>query len=169
MTAALGKLLLLLGCTALGLGRGFGLKRRTACLFELRRALETMGRELTFSLRPLGSLMDQARRESRGEACALFAACQEKFAHTGGESWAESWRTALETTSLPLKEEDRRILSEAGQILGRYDGEDQRRALGGLLARLEEQAQEARSEEKRLFRVYTALGITAGLFCVILL
>ena len=70
---------------------------------------------------------------------------------------------------LPLKEEDRRILSEAGQILGRYDGEDQRRALAGLLVRLEDQAQEARDEEKRLFRVYTALGVTAGLFCVILL
>lgn len=169
MTAWLGKLLILLGCTALGLGRGFGLKRRTACLFELRRALETMGRELTFSLRPLGALMDQAQGTCRGEAAALFAACREAFARSGGESWAESWRTALEGTALPLTEEDRRILSEAGQVLGRYDGEDQRTALAGLLARLEEQAQEARGEEKRLFRVYTALGITAGLFCVILL
>ena len=34
---------------------------------------------------------------------------------------------------------------------------------------MEDQAQEARDEEKRLFRVYTALGVTAGLFCVILL
>ena len=77
MTAALGKLLLFLGCTALGLGRGFGLKRRTACLFELRRALEALGRELSFSLRPLGGLLDQAQRESRGEASQLFAACRE--------------------------------------------------------------------------------------------
>lgn len=169
MTAALGKLLLFLGCTALGLGRGFGLKRRTACLWELRRALEAMGRELTFSLRPLGALMEQAQRESWGEAAALFAACREAFARTGGESWAESWRTALEQTALPLTEDDRRVLSETGQILGRYDGEDQRRALAGLLARLEEQAHEARSEEKRLFRVYAALGAAAGLFCVILL
>ena len=169
MTAALGKLLLFLGCTALGLGRGFGLKRRTACLFELRRALEALGRELSFSLRPLGGLLDQAQRESRGEASQLFAACREAFAHSGGESWAESWRTGLETVALPLKEEDRRILSEEGQLVGRYDGEDQRRALAGLLVRLEDQAQEARDEEKRLFRVYTALGVTAGLFCVILL
>lgn len=169
MTDYWGKLLLFLGCTALGLGKGFGLKRRTACLWELRRALEAMGRELTFSLRPLGELMAQAEAESRGETATLFTACRTAFDGSGGESWAESWRTALEETPLPLQEEDRRLLGEAGQVLGRYDGEDQRTALAGLLVRLEEQAQEARAEEKRLFRVYTVLGVTAGLFCVILL
>ena len=54
-------------------------------------------------------------------------------------------------------------------MLGRYDGEDQRRALSGILTRLQEQAEEARVEEQRLFRVYVTLGAAAGLFCLILL
>lgn len=170
MTGAyLGKCLLFLGCTALGTGRGLALKQRTACLWELRQALASLSRELSFSLRPLGELMERAAGESRGSAAELFSACRENFRQSGSESWAESWNTALEGSSLPLKEADKRILREAGQVLGRYDGEDQRRALTALLARLEEQTQEARGEERRLFRVYLALGVTAGLFCLILL
>lgn len=170
MTAyLLGKLLLLAGCTALGVERSLNLKRRTACLWELRRALEALSRELTFSLRPLGELMDQARRESREEAAVFFALCQDKFRRGGGESWSESWTAALEEAPLPLKEPDKRLLREAGPVLGRYDGEDQRRALSGILTRLETQAEEAQAEERRLFRVYITLGAAAGLFCLILL
>ena len=77
--------------------------------------------------------------------------------------------SALETVSLPIKEEDRQILRETGEILGRYDGESQRLALEGLLARLEENLHQARADQERLFRVYLALGMTAGLFGCLLL
>ena len=58
---------------------------------------------------------------------------------------------------------------EAGEVLGRYDGDSQRQALEGLLARLEDGLREANLEEQRLFRVYAALGVTGGLFACILL
>ena len=38
-----------------------------------------------------------------------------------------------------------------------------------LLARLEDQGAQAQAEAHRLFRVYLALGVAAGLFCLILL
>ena len=60
MTALLGKLLLFCGCTALGVGRGLALRRRTACLRAAARALEALARELSFSLRPLTELMAEA-------------------------------------------------------------------------------------------------------------
>ena len=63
----------------------------------------------------------------------------------------------------------RQILRETGEVLGRYDGERQSQALEGLLARLEENLNQARADEDRLFRVYLALGITAGLFGCLLL
>ncbi|MFR1232294.1 MAG: hypothetical protein ACLSCQ_00955 [Evtepia gabavorous] len=54
-------------------------------------------------------------------------------------------------------------------MLGRYDGESQRQALEGLLRGLEGQAAEAAETARRLCRVYLALGLAAGLFCLILL
>ena len=56
-----------------------------------------------------------------------------------------------------------------GDVLGRYDGESQRRALEGLGEALDGCLDQSRQEEKRLFRVYVALGVTGGLFCLILL
>lgn len=167
MTIVMGKLLLLAGCSVLGLLRGLELKNRTACLADFRRALGALSRELTFSLRPLPDLV--AGVQGEGPAGVFFALCRTHFQASGGESWTESWQRALEDSPLPLKEEDIQILWETGEVLGRYDGDCQRQAMEGLLVRLEESLTEARAEEQRLFRVYTALGITAGLFLCILL
>lgn len=169
MTALLGKVLLLTGCTAWGLLAGSRLGERAACLEEFRQALAALSRELSFSLRPLWELMTQAAAGSRGPAAAFFQVCCARFAQGGRESWAESWQQALAEVPLPLTQADRRLLEEAGQVLGRYDGESQRQALAGLLARLEDRREEARREARRLFRVYGVLGITGGLFCLILL
>ena len=163
MIDLLGHCLLLAGCTALGLSRGMALKERTLCLSEFRRCLARMIRELTFSLRPLPDLVADLR--ARGPAGDFFAACRESVE----ETWTGRWQTALDTTDLPLKEEDRQILRETGEVLGRYDGESQSQALEGLLARLEEHLSQAKAEEDRLFRVYLALGVTAGLFGCLLL
>ena len=169
MTALLGKVLLLTGCTAWGLLAGSRLGERAACLEEFRQALAALSRELSFSLRPLWELMTQAAAGSRGPAAAFFQVCCARFAQGGRESWAESWQQALAEVPLPLTLADRRLLEEAGHVLGRYDGESQRQALAGLLARLEDRREEARREARRLFRVYGVLGITGGLFCLILL
>lgn len=61
------------------------------------------------------------------------------------------------------------MLEEAGDVLGRYDGERQRTALESLLLRLEEEVRLARDEARRMGRVYGALGAAGGLFLVILL
>ena len=96
-------------------------------------------------------------------------ACRRCFLASGGESWAESWETVLRETDLPLSDEDRGLLAEFGQVLGRYDGESQQRALQALLDRLGEQVETARQTARRLVRVDVTLGVTAGLFCLILL
>ena len=166
MTALLGKLLLFCGCTALGVGRGLALRRRTACL---RAAARALARELSFSLRPLTELMAEAEGHSAGPVRDLFAACRRRFAEDGGESWARSWTAAVRTCPLPVRDEDRDLLAEAGTILGRYDGARQQEGLAALLARLEARIGQAHEEERRLFRPYAAVGVAAGLFCAIVL
>lgn len=169
MTALLGKTLPFAGCTAFGLLRGSRLRQRTACLGEFRRTLAGLARELAFSLRPVSDLMASAEAGTQGPTAAFFRTCRRRFAEGGQESWAESWTEALEQVALPLEEADLRLLQEAGDVLGRYDGESQRQALEGLLRGLEGQAAGAAETARRLCRVYLALGLAAGLFCLILL
>ena len=122
MTALLGKTLLFAGCTAFGLLRGSRLRQRTACLGEFRRTLAGLARELAFSLRPVSDLMASAEAGTQGPTAAFFRTCRRRFAEGGQESWAESWTEALEQVALPLEEADLRLLQEAGDVLGRYDG-----------------------------------------------
>ena len=169
MTALIGKCLLFAGCTALGVGQGLSLRSSRLCLQEFRAAIEGISRELTFSLPPLSALLSQAERESGGTVTPFFHAVREEFARTGGESWSEGWQAALTSSDLPLQKEELSLLREVGQILGRYDSESQRTALAGLLSRLSDAADRAGEEERRLFRVYTVTGISAGLFLLLLL
>lgn len=171
MTTLAGKGLLFGGCVALGILTGLGRLRRVACLADFRRSLSSLARELTFSLRPLPELAEEAA--GSGPAGECLRACRRCFLASGGESWAESWGTVLQEADLPLSDEDRGLLAEFGQVLGRYDGESQQRALQALLDRLGEQVetarQTARQTARRLVRVDVTLGVTAGLFCLILL
>jgi len=75
----------------------------------------------------------------------------------------------MKQANLPLKAEDTAVLMEAGEILGRYDEDNQKAALERLRGRLEENLRRAREEAERLGRVYGTLGMTAGLFFWILL
>ena len=164
MTTLAGKGLLFGGCVALGILTGLGRLRRVACLEEFRRILSSLARELTFSLRPLPELAEDVA--GSGPAGECLRACRRCFLASGGESWAESWETVLRETDLPLSDEDRGLLAEFGQVLGRYDGESQQRALQALLDRLGEQVETARQTARW---VDVTLGVTAGLFCLILL
>ena len=168
MTTLAGKTLLFLACFWIGLDRTRRRRERTAWLRAFRQAVADLGRELTFSFSPVDGLLAGAEEKS-GPAAAFFQACRSFFRESGGESWADSWNSALETVSLPIREEDRVLLARAGEIIGRWDGETQQRALAELLSRLDEIIFDGTEEEKRLFRVDLALGVTAGLFCVLLL
>lgn len=163
MTTLAGKGLLFGGCVALGILTGLGRLRRVACLEEFRRSLSSLARELAFSLRPLPELAEDVA--GTGPAGECLRACRRCFLASGGESW----ETVLREADLPLSDEDRGLLAEFGQVLGRYDGESQQRALQALLDRLGEQVETARQTARRLVRVDVTLGVTAGLFCLILL
>ena len=169
MMAVVGRILVFLGCAALGVHQGQDLRRRTACLEQFRGALSGLSREVAFSLRPLPELAQEIAREEDPPVSDFFQACRREFLVSGGESWAESWQKTLHQMKLPLHSSDFRILREAGEVLGRYDGPAQQQALTGILTRLERAAEEARGQASRLVRVYVVLGICAGLFWIILL
>lgn len=168
MTELAGKTLLFLACLWLGWDRCRRRSARTACLRAFRQAVADLVRELTFSLAPVEDLLERGAA-GEGPVPAFFAACRAVYRETGGESWAESWAAALEIQPLPLLPSDLPLLARAGEIIGRWDGAAQEKALGDLLARLDETIFDSAEEAKRLFRADLALGAAAGAFCVLLL
>ena len=81
--------------------------------------------------------------------------------------FSRAWRTAL--APLELTEEDKLVLAEVGNALGRFDAETQVAALDRTLSALERQQEAARSLEQKNAKLYRTLGLTAGVMAVILI
>ncbi len=169
MLQILGKLLLFGGMSFIGLQMTLGLYQRVACLRAFLLATERAERDLAFSLPPVEALLEEMGKGSGGPVAAFFQHCRTRFLNRREERLEEIWSTCLVEAKLPLKEGDRNLVMEIGGVLGRYDGDSQRLALSRIHGRLEEALEGAREEAARLGRVYGALGVTAGLFCVIVL
>lgn len=169
MLHILGKILLLCGMTVLGFQHAIRLRRRVSCLKEFLAALERLERELAFALLPVDVLLCQMRSGSHGPAQCFFSFCEERFSKRGEERLEEIWMDGLQNIPLPLSEEDRTLLEQIGSILGRYDGDSQRLGFQRIHGRLEEVILEAKEESERMGKVYPVVGLTVGIFCIIML
>lgn len=165
----LGTALLIAGGMGAGWCGASALDRRVRSLRAFCAALETAQRELSLRLPPMPELLSLLARQSEGPAGRFFARCLEDLPLLGSRSFARIWRDALEGTPLDLNGEDLEMLSQAGRVLGRYDGAGQEAALELIRLRLVRALEEAEERRRGGKRVWYALGITAGCFLAILL
>ena len=169
MIRMLGAVLLIAGCGGLGLGAVGRLDGRVRDLRELAAGLDAMERELGWRLAPLPEALEAAGQAAGGGAARFFTRCAQAARHTDGRAFQELWRDSLEAAPLRLAEGDRALLRRLGPVLGRYDGDSQRRALEEASAELRALREGAAEDRRRLGRVYTVLGVAGGLLLVILL
>lgn len=163
-----GALLLLLGGLALGLTAARELSQRVKVLNAWADALLLLEGELAFTLPPMPQLLETLREKAlppAGEALGQVLTGLEKL---GEKSFAQIWAQAL-TAHSGLEGEDLAPLLRLGEALGRYDREEQGRAIEAARSRLLHREAEGREELSRKGRAYGALGLTLGAFLMILL
>ena len=169
MIRFLGAAMLILGCGGLGLSAVNRLDGRVRDLRELSAGLEILQRELGFRLAPLPEALEAAAGETKERAARFFVFCAQGSRQLAGIPFRTLWRKGLEQCPLLLSREDRALLEQLGPVLGRYDGDSQRQAVENVLAGLNRQQVQAEDDRRRLGRVYGVLGVTAGLFLVLML
>lgn len=169
MLKILGVLLLVGGAGALGLLAAGKLQRRVQALRAVIGALELAERELSFRLTPIPELFAALERRALSPASACFGRCLAGLDRLGEESLGTLWREAVEETLFDLSPRDRESLVQLGEVLGRYDGEGQREAVALTRTELTRALEGAETDRDTRGRMYTALGLTAGAFCAVLL
>ena len=170
MLKLLGVILLMLGAAGLSFGAVGQLKAQVASLRSLTGALEQMKRELSFRLTPMPELMERVAHQARAPARYLFAHCRDHLWELGEKSFSQLWREALcGEPDLLLGEREREVLTDLGEVLGRYDAAGQREALERAADELGRCLRRAEEDRDRLGRVYTVLGLGSGAMLVILL
>lgn len=169
MIRLVGAALVTAGCGALGLAGTARLDGRVRDLGELAAGLDALQRELGWRLAPLPDGLETAAESVRGPAEQFFTGCARGAGLPDGRAFQEVWREELDAAPLRLRPEDRVLVERLGPVLGRYDGDSQRRALEDAAAGLRALQETASDDRRRLGRVYGVLGVSAGLLLAIFL
>lgn len=169
MLKTLGGLLIMAGALWCGVSAVERLRRRARVLEELRASLVWLAEELTFRLTPLPRLLERLSLEQPGPTGLFYQEALAGLDQDPEGGLRQSWRRAMVLQLDFLKEEERQVLVEVGQTLGRYDAQAQAQVLSQAAGRLETIRAQAGEEARRLGRVYTALSLAAGAALVLLL
>ena len=145
------------------------LNHRVGDLEQLLEGIVIIRRDMDYRLAPLPELLKMAAEHTAGRVKVLFELCARGAEHLNGRTFYNVWNQAIEASQLRLEPPDLAILGQLGCVLGRYDEENQRQALDAAQMRLEEQLRIAKEQSRKLGRVYSVLGLTAGAFLWILL
>lgn len=168
MLRALGAVLVAAGGAWMGLWAAEELRRRERALEDMASGLALLEQELGLGGLPLGPMFRALSEQVRGPAKALFAACGAELSQTDRPTFPVIWSRLVQ--ELPgLDREARRTLSLLGETLGRCDGMSQQQAVAAVRRQLEEQRRRAGEDRRKRGRVYQILGLTGGVFLVILL
>ena len=169
MLKVLGAVLLIAGGSCGGLLAVSGRSRPEYSLRCFCLALELALGLWVFSLSPTPELLEKLSRQVPPPANGFFARCRADLSQLGEKSLAEIWQGALAVSAPDLTEEDRDLLAQVGNVLGRYDGPGQQEAFGQVRAGLAHALEGAEQDRDSRGKVMKALGLTAGCFLAILL
>lgn len=165
MLRALGALAVFCALSWCGFHRAGWYGRRVNCLQAWYRAVLEGERMLC----DLGETTP-VYLERLGEEAALRPMARRCLERLSGEERLETaWVGALEEAALPLTREERRTVADLGAVIGRYDVSQQRPALAAARGRLEEHLARAGEERRRLGRMWSVLGLSAGTLAVVML
>ena len=170
MIRIIGAAMMIFGASAWGVLGVVRLRERVRSLASITAALASVRCEVCDRLTPVPELFSMLEHEAAYPASSLFRRAGRKMAELGTASFHEIWKTAVEETpELLLKPRESMALSDLGLTLGRYNADEQRREIDYMTRRFEGFLRDAEQEKTRDSKMHAILGVTAGVFCVIIL
>ncbi len=142
-------------------------RRHIRQLNGLSAGLEAMRRQLLLCAAPMEELLLSAERCGGDRISGFFQAIS--LSELEKKPFAVQWDSAAEAAELLLTEEERRTLSEAGQVLGQAGLEEQCACLQAAAEALRTRAKERAQNLAQNRRLWYTLSASAGLLAVVTL
>lgn len=160
---ATGAILVIAAFTAFGITKSKSLSGRAKCLGAIIDALRYICSELQSAATPMPEIFAELYRLSRPETRKLFLQLDENMDSLSDLSFGELWQSALQDKSLNLSDYQRDELCRLGLYLGRYPAAEQCSAIEACILHLESEHEAAIGKAREGRKLYTGLGLTAGL------
>lgn len=165
----LGALFVVAAFTLFGLSKSAALCRAERTLRAFIEALDYMRCELQSAATPLPELFAGLKLRGLGELNAFFSALSEAMDDPAERSFSEVWSEAAGQGTLSLSPEQRAEITRLGLYLGRFPAQEQCAAIDGCIAHLTPEHENARRKAAEGKKLWTGLGLAAGLMLVTVL
>ena len=166
-----GILLLMAGCTGLGINKVAEEKSRITELREIRSIIIRMQNEMVYGKRTLPEICllfgEWAKEPYRSAFSAIFKRLEDNDGSVLSVLWEEEIDQCMQ--KLPLKEEEKDILRTLPRQLGILDETMQAAGVGQSLDMITEHIAKAQAEYENKAKVIMSISVMAGLFLSILL
>ena len=168
MLKIIGAILICGGSAAMGLSASARLSLRIRVMNAFANVLDLIHSEIVFLLTPLSDLLGKCARSTPEPVNRFFEDCLAAYQEKADLPFALAWsKTVKEAAYLELTGQERQILLELGNALGRYDAEEQGQIIEHARRAMEGRMQAAERERARLGKLYGSLGIACGIAMVI--
>lgn len=170
MLKLIGAVLIFSGTLAWGVKGAADIKRHVKALSGLISCLEIMKNEICERQTPMPQLLDILYDSADMPVKGFIERVRLGMKELGRRSFASIWKKAAEeSTEMQLSSQELRVVCELGYSLGRYSAAEQKSALLLSQRRLEMFLHKAEEASEQNARVRAFLGLTAGVFAVIIL
>lgn len=155
-------------CFSTMLGKAFAnqYKDREKELKQVRSAFNMLKTKISYTYEPLPQIFLEMGTDFEGEIGHLFQLASIKMKEL---SAGEAWKYSLEHVRTNLKAEDKKVLENLENLLGRTSIEGQLSEIELIEQFLEKQIEIAEEERRKNEKLYRSLGIMAGAMIAIIL
>lgn len=156
-------------CTTAGLLKSAAFSKRVRQLEGFTGALDAIATEIRYFAAPLEEIMAKCDALPEYKELRVFGLCRAVFLKE--RDFPASWEKALQQAkpSLSLDAGDLETLSWFGRVLGTTDVDGQTANCARYGELLRQRLGRAREDRAKRGKMYTSLGVLAGIFLVVVL
>lgn len=135
-------------------------------LDELKNNFKIMENKIKYTYEPLEDIFSEVAEISSFSVKELFMKTAKNIKQKGAE---KAWKDEIKEADLSLKKEDKNILKEFGNLLGKTNKEGQINQIQFVNTLLDRQIEKAKEDKTKNETVYKKLGLIFGIGIVIVL
>lgn len=170
MLKLIGAILIFSGTLAWGVKGAADIKRHVKALSGLVSLIEIMKNEICERRTPVPQLLDILYTSTESPVKEFIGRVKPGMKELGKCSFASIWKRAVEESGeMQLTPHERQVVCQLGFSIGHYSAAEQESAMLLAQRRLEMFLHKAEEVSEQNARVRTFLGLTAGIFAVIIL
>ena len=164
----IGAIMIVTACSGCGFSIAAGKRKEENMLLQLMQILQFMESELRYRLTPLPDLCRMAAGEGKGTLRVVFLNLYRELSWQKLPDAGSCMSAAIQRTG-DVPGRIRRLLSQLGLTLGRFDLEGQLQGIQSVRKRCEESLESIRKNREERLRSYQTLGVCAGAALAIIL